>query len=169
MIFDTWIERNPEIHTATEDFNDYWTRAHLKAFIRGGGSTSENIVMAFVKNDPNMIPPNYDLAEAWARLDARQQNLVKALRMEMLGSHGYPMSEATTLQHFFNCMCKREFELLCYEWNEENRYSDMPFETELELANEATRTVAERVVRSGDTSFDPPYRIVHDEEEEEEY
>ncbi|MGL6258768.1 hypothetical protein [Vibrio sp. WXL103] len=160
IVFNTWIERDPKVHNASVDFNDSWTRAHMGAFLRGSGSRSENIVKAFVSGDYMMIPSEFDLISAWHHLDRRQQNLVKALRLEMVRSAGYPKEEKALLQYFFNNMCGRVYNGLCYDWDERNNNSDMPFNINHELANQATRTVKEAVLNNEETDFDLPFFVI---------
>lgn len=69
-----------EIKQVDIDLNDPRVGAHLKALIRGFGSTTESILIDFVKEEWRSIRIYNSVHEAWAQLDTEQKNMVAGFR-----------------------------------------------------------------------------------------
>ena len=65
------------------DLNNDRVRQHLKALIRGCGSSTENILVDFVKNTHGRIAEYGSVESAWNRLDAGQKEMVIGFRALM--------------------------------------------------------------------------------------
>ena len=77
-----WQQRrhNPSELSSGVDLNESRAQAHLRALIRGCGSSTESIVNDFVTNDVGSISKYESVQKAWQRLDGEQQHFVIAFR-----------------------------------------------------------------------------------------
>lgn len=67
------------------DFNDHRVQRHLAALVRGYGSTTEGIVIDFVRDSYDCIGrQNCSVQGAWMRLDEDQKRYVMAFRDMLL-------------------------------------------------------------------------------------
>ncbi|MGL6314786.1 hypothetical protein [Vibrio sp. WXL103] len=157
---------DPATHNQVVDMNDPWVRPHIHAFMRGGGSTSENIVRAFVFDNYKMIPACYTIRRAWQRLDNRQCELVKALRLELNRGDGFPSNDWEMQQFLFDEMCSRVYSEMHTEWVEQHGHDYIPFIEQHEMAKKSAAIVKEAVTHPDEVPFDMPYTIEYDEDYE---
>lgn len=69
------------------DLNEHRVKQHLKAVIRGMGSSTENIVLDFVNNTTSAIEKYDNVQQAWAILDDGQKNIIDGFRSLILKAH----------------------------------------------------------------------------------
>jgi hypothetical protein len=62
------------------DFNDGRVRVHLKALLRDQGSSTENIVIDFVRNTWDSLVKYPSFRAAWDKLDLDQKDMVVGFR-----------------------------------------------------------------------------------------
>lgn len=147
------------------DLNQHEVKAHIKALIRRGGSTSETILNGFVLDDPQKIVNAgfTNLEEAWQRLDKWQQDLIPHLR-ELACNSSVDMSKAPF--SLYQRMVFNEFDERRDQYIEKNgeefEYCDIPKQTLTLLASNAEKHIASILSRN---CTQPIYKIVEQSEE----
>ena len=135
-----WQQKNIEI-----DLNDHRTQAHLKALIRGSGSTTESIVVDFVMERTDHISSYESIQEAWSRLDAGQQHIVAGLRSLMSRPCLCDVSSPHFPQLWFRRLVANEFLQLRDQYEADRDVERVPIEHQAELAQTAEQTVRGQV------------------------
>lgn len=94
------------------DLNDPRVTQHLKALIRGMGSSTENIVLDFVNNTISTIEKYDSVQQAWAILDEGQKVIIDGFRS--LTSKGYIQACEYPFCHYWYCnvVANRYFDLI---------------------------------------------------------
>lgn len=62
------------------DLNQPRVKQHLKALLRGYGSTTETIMIDFIKETFDCIKTYSDIEDAWNRLDKEQKKMISGFR-----------------------------------------------------------------------------------------
>ncbi len=158
-----WFGEHEPKHTI--DLNDHQVKAHIKALVRGGGSTSETIVNGFVLDDPQKIVSAgfTNLEQAWQRLDDWQKEIIPHLR-ELACTSSVDMSNAPFSLYqrmVFNEFDERRDQYL-EKMGEEYDSFDIPKDTLTLLASNAEKHIANILTRY-DTQ--PVYQIKEQSEE----
>ena len=139
------------------DLNSYRVRSHLAALIRGGGSSTESLVVDFVNDTYDSVSKYDSVQDAWGRLDVEQQILVAGFRSLMsrpvLGvpSPTFPASSPDFPNLWFKNVVAGEFQRLRDEYDaSHNHFEETPISILIEFAR-----VAEATIKQDITTTDP--------------
>ena len=130
-----WISETCDI-----DLNESRVSQHLKALIRGMGSSTENIVLDFVNNTTGTIEKYDSVQQAWSILDKGQKVIIDGFRS--LISKGYIQACEYSFCHqwYCNVIADRYFDLVLeYEREIDEEIEDI--EVKKRLAKQAEEEV----------------------------
>jgi hypothetical protein len=121
------------------DFNDSRVKQHLAALVNGVGSTTECIVIDFVKCTCHWVCDYQNVQEAWDRLDGEQQDYVLAfrhlIRQPILGDRDdYP-------HLFFSQLILQKYLRLFEEYENNNGEDSATIDIEKKLVKQAERAI----------------------------
>jgi hypothetical protein len=141
------------------DLNDPRVTQHLKALIRGMGSSTENIILDFVNNTTSTIEKYDSVQHAWAILDEGQKVIIDGFRS--LTSKGYIQACEYSFCHYWYCnvVADRYFNLIMeYEREIDEEVEDI--EVKIRIAKQAEQEVKLQLTSTGD---DPIWTVEVDE------
>jgi hypothetical protein len=141
------------------DLNDPRVTQHLKALIRGMGSSTENIVLDFVNNTISTIEKYDSVQQAWAILDEGQKAIIDGFRS--LTSKGYIQACEYRFCHYWYCnvIANRYFDLITeYEREIDEQVEDV--DVKVRFAKQAEQEIKLRLTS---TDNDPIWTIEVDE------
>lgn len=132
----------------TLDFNRERVLSHLKALIRGYGSTTENIVIDFVKNTYSNLVEHKSFQDAWNKLDVDQKDMVVGFRT-LTDKYHISATSGDFVSSFYCNLVRDRFRELESEEIENSsmndHYDDLPIDIQLEIAKKAEHEIREEV------------------------
>ncbi|MFT4803095.1 MAG: hypothetical protein ACI9YE_000284 [Psychroserpens sp.] len=141
------------------DLNDPRVTQHLKALIRGMGSSTENIVLDFVNNTTSTIKKYGSVQHAWSILDEGQKIIIDGFRS--LTSKGDIQACENCFCHYWYCnvVADRYFDLIIeYEREIDAEVEDI--EIKVRLAKQAEKEIKLQLTSTND---DPVWTVEVDE------
>ena len=131
-----WQILKPDVNV---DFNDCRAKQHLAALVNGIGSTTECIVIDFVKGTCNWVCGYRNVQEAWDRLDDEQQDYVLVfrhlIRQPILG-------DRDDFPHlFFSQLIHEKYLHLFEEYENNNGYDSATIDIKKNLVKRAERAI----------------------------
>ncbi len=127
------------------DLNESRTRAHLKALIRGFGSSTENLVIDFVMEQADSIREFDSVQEAWGKLDADQKGMVSGFRSFMANPFLCDVDSPHFPQLWFRRMVANEFSRLRDQREEEQGEDSLTVSEQAGLARLAEQTIRKQL------------------------
>lgn len=122
------------------DFNAPRVIQHLKALIRGVGSSTENIVLDFINNTTSAIEQYDNVQQAWAILDNEQKAIIDGFRSLMSKAHIGALEYSFCHHWYCNVISDKYIDLLkSYESQMNEEVEDI--NVKILLANQAEQEV----------------------------
>lgn len=121
------------------DLNDPRVSGHLKALIRGFGSSTENILIDFVLEQWKSISGYRSVQEAWSMLDADQKRMVAGLRSFLDKAHlcDYQSEHFPTV--WYRKVVANEYRAIIDEWAADD--DDLSIDEKVKAAEQAESRV----------------------------
>lgn len=135
---------NCEIGNVDIDLNEHRVRQHLKALIRGYGSSTEKIVIDFVNNTYSSIDNYGSVKEAWDILDSGQKNIVAGFR-SLTSQPALDVNSPEFARQWFRNVVSDKYEQLRDEYQED--FDDLTIEIKAGLAKKAERFIRDSLTR----------------------
>ena len=145
--------------TGLLDMSSFRVLKHLKALVRGGGSSTENIVIDFVKNTTENLVEYRCFRDAWDKLDFDQKDMVVGFRAFISKTYISATSGDFVSEFYCNLVRDRYHEL--EEIKSEHSPSllvndELPIDIKHELAKQADREIRSKV---GDINAVPAFSV----------
>jgi len=122
------------------DLNDHRVKQHLKAVIRGFGSSTEDIVLDFVNNTTSAIEKYDNVQQAWAILDDEQKNIIDGFRSLISKAHLGALDYSFC--HYWYCnVVSNRYNYLVIEYEREMDMDLYDIEVEARLAKQAEQEI----------------------------
>jgi hypothetical protein len=133
----------------TGDLNNRYMRQHLKALIRGYGSSTENIVLDFVNNSTSTIEQYDSIQQAWSTLDEEQKDIIDDLRA--LTGKGTINAQSQTFCHdwYRNVISTRYHDLI--EKYEQDKDEVEDINIKVRFAEQAEQEIREKIISTDST------------------
>lgn len=131
------------------DLNEPRVTQHLKALIRGMGSSTENIVLDFVNNTTSTIEKYDSVQHAWAILDEGQKVIIDGFRSLTSKGHIQACEYCFCHSWYCNVVADRYFDLII-EYEREIGGEVEDIEVKIRLAKQAEQEVKLQLTSTGD-------------------
>ena len=159
ITFNTRLDQSSG-HTLSLD--DDQTEKHIQALIRDGGSTSESLVNAFVKDKlVSVLTFGKGLNGAWDRLDAFQHDLVLQLRVLVCTRSG-PQGDEPFVNFFYRQCVENIYDELVEGHDD---YDDLSIEQRVAIAEDATKQVNAILAKCCDELYPRPFSVMVEKDE----
>ena len=129
------------------DLNQPRVKQHLKALLRGYGSTTETIMIDFIKETYDCIKTYPDVEDAWNRLDKEQKKMIYGFRSLLNKSFLCDSTSERFPEVWFRKIVANEYEELTNQYINYGKCNEdkISLDEKIKLANLAEETIRQRL------------------------